>query len=108
MAAGLALIPLGAGRGWAWVRWYRLRLTHVALMGFVALEGLVGVTCPLTELEHWLRATEAPRQFWAYWLSRWLYWDLPAWFFAGLYAACAGWTFWLWRYVPPVRSARRY
>ncbi|MEY4506024.1 MAG: hypothetical protein RL297_602 [Pseudomonadota bacterium] len=63
IAAGLVLIPVGFMRGWAWVRWRRLRLTHAGLMVFVAAEAVVGMTCPLTLIEAHLRGTEAPSSF---------------------------------------------
>lgn len=63
IAAGLVLIPWGAVRGWAWVRWRRLRLAHAGLMVFVAAEAVVGMTCPLTVVEAYLRGARAPESF---------------------------------------------
>ena len=102
IAAGLVLIPWGAVRGWAWVRWRRLRLAHAGLMVFVAAEAVVGMTCPLTVVEAYLRGANAPESFWGYWLERLLYWNLPPSFFLVLYGLCAIWVVVLWRRYPPV------
>lgn len=64
LALGLLLIPIGKLRAWPWVRHRRLRILHAGLMVFVALEALVGMTCPLTVLEAYLRGTEAHESFW--------------------------------------------
>ena len=100
IATGLVLIPVGLMRGWAWVRWRRLRLTHAGLMVFVAAEAVVGMTCPLTLIEAHLRGTEAPTSFWGFWLQRLLYWDLPPNFFLLLYVVCALWAVVLWVKFP--------
>jgi len=101
IAAGLVLIPWGAVRGWVWVRWRRLRLAHAGLMVFVAAEAVVGMTCPLTVVEAYLRGAQAPESFWGYWLERLLYWNLPTSFFLVLYGLCAIWVVVLWRRYPP-------
>lgn len=101
IALGLVLIPIGRLRAWSWVRHRRLRIVHAALMVFVALEALVGMTCPLTTLEAYLRGTRAQESFWAYHIGRLLYWDLPLSFFLALYLACAVWVIWLWFFCRP-------
>ncbi len=104
ITAGLILIPLGGYFDWQWVRRRGLRITHAALMVFVAIEAIIGMTCPLTVLEAWLRQTAAPQSFWGYQLQRLLYWDLPLSFFLWLYVICALWVVWLWWRVPPTRK----
>lgn len=101
IAFGLFLIPIGKLRDWAWVRWRRLRIVHAGLMVFVAAEAVVGMTCPLTTLEAYLRGTQAHGSFWAYQISRLLYWELPVGFFLILYVVCALWAIGLWFYCPP-------
>lgn len=98
---GLLLIPIGKFRSWIWVRHRRLRVLHAALMVFVAIEALVGMTCPLTMLEAYLRGTVAQESFWSYQISRLLYWDLPLGFFVILYLSCAVWVIWLWFFCRP-------
>jgi hypothetical protein len=101
IAAGLILVPIGALRGWGWTRWRRLRLVHAGLMVFVAIEAVIGMTCPLTEIEAVLRGTQAPESFWGHHLAQLLYWDLPMDFFIALYVACALWAVGLWLLYPP-------
>lgn len=102
IAAGLFLVPLGGIRHWRWVRHRRLRLTHLGLMLFVALEGILGLTCPLTILEYALRQEDAPRHFLAETMERLLYWDISPEAFALLYVVCAAWALLLWRLIPPL------
>jgi ABC-type branched-subunit amino acid transport system permease subunit len=104
IAAGLVFIPLGGLWGWRWVRRRRLRLAHAALMLFVAFEAVIGMACPLTVLEAYLRQTSAPTSFWAHQIERLLYWDLPLSFFLWLYLICAVWVCWLWWRVPPLKD----
>jgi hypothetical protein len=101
IALGLLLIPIGRLRAWHWVRHRRLRILHAGLMVFVALEALVGMTCPLTRLEAYLRGTQAHESFWAEQISRLLFWHLPLSFFLILYLACAAWVIWLWFFCRP-------
>lgn len=101
IALGLLLIPIGRFLAWHWVRHRRLRILHAGLMVFVALEALVGMTCPLTTLEAYLRGTQAHESFLAEQISRLLFWDLPLSFFLVVYIACAAWAIWLWFFCRP-------
>jgi hypothetical protein len=107
ITAGLVLIPLGGWLDWRWVRGRKLRMTHAGLMVFVALEAIIGMTCPLTILEASLRQTAAPQSFWGYQLQRLLYWDLPLSFFLWLYVICALWVIWLWWRVPVFKKNQK-
>ena len=102
VASGLLLIPIGAICDWKWVRNRIFRTVHAGLMVFVAFEALIGMTCPLTTIEAYLRGTEAQESFLAHHLSRLLYWDLPLSFFLLLYIACSVWVMCLWWYCPPI------
>ena len=55
------------------------------LMGFITLEAMLGITCPLTIIENALRQVEYQHSFVAYWVARLIYWDLPTYFFVILY-----------------------
>jgi len=101
IALGLLLIPIGRLLAWHWVRHRRLRILHAGLMVFVALEALVGMTCPLTTLEAYLRGTQAHESFLAEQIRRLLFWDLPLSFFLVVYIACAAWAIWLWFFCRP-------
>ncbi|HVQ62262.1 MAG TPA: DUF2784 domain-containing protein, partial [Burkholderiales bacterium] len=55
VVGGFVLILVGAG-SWGWVRNRTFRILHLAAIAFVTGEALLGVTCPLTLWEDWLRA----------------------------------------------------
>jgi hypothetical protein len=52
---GLAAILVGAFLKWKWIRNPWFRWTHLIAIAIVALEAIVGMTCPLTDWEHNLR-----------------------------------------------------
>lgn len=106
VVGGLVLILLGARR-WSWVRNRPLRILHLTAIAFVAVESLLGVTCPLTKWEYLLRGGGPERSFVSRWVARFLYYDFPEWVFATAYCAFALAVFWAWRAIPPrPRSSR--
>jgi len=52
---GQIVILVGVGLGWRWVRNPWFRCIHLACILFVAYEYIVGIECPLTDLEVYLR-----------------------------------------------------
>ena len=108
VVGGFALI-LGGARRWGWVRNRAFRIAHLAAIAFVASEALLGITCPLTRWEDWLRAGAlGDRSFVGRWVARLLYYDLPEWVFALAYLAFALAVAWVWIAVPPrARSPKR-
>jgi hypothetical protein len=107
VVGGFALI-LAGGRRWSWVRNRAFRALHLAAIGFVAIEALLGFTCPLTIWEDWLRAAgPGERSFVGRWVARLLYYDFPEWVFAIAYCGFALAVAWAWRAIPPrPRSSR--
>lgn len=103
--AGLVLILIGGFVNWAWVRNGWFRLAHLGAIGIVVLQSWLGMICPLTTLEMWLRerAGDAvyPGAFVAHWVQRILYYDLPAWVFALGYTAFAVLVVASWYWVRP-------
>ena len=107
VTGGLLLIWAGAAAGWRWVRNFRFRAAHLAVIVFVAGEALAGVWCPLTLWEAQLRGAPAEKSFVAQWIHRLMYYDLPEWVFATayvLFALAVAVTFWL---APPIRRGAR-
>ena len=103
VVGGFAGIWIGAAAGWGWVRNFRFRVLHVAAIGVVAAEALLGMVCPLTEWEDALRGTQSDSSFVARWLHRALFYSFPEWIFTAAYVGFALMvvaTFWL---VPPYR-----
>jgi len=56
---GFAFIVAGAVWRWEWVRHYWFRSLHLGAVAFEVARLCLGLPCPLTVLEHRLRATPA-------------------------------------------------
>jgi hypothetical protein len=102
VVGGLLLIWAGAACRWDWVRNFRFRLAHLVAIGFVAVEALIGMACPLTEWEYLLRGvgTDGPT-FLQRLIATLIFYDLPGWAFTLMhlgFALLVAVTFWL---VPP-------
>lgn len=112
VVGGLVAIVVGNHLSWAWVNRWGFRAAHLGAIGVVVLESWLGLTCPLTELEWWLRAhAGAPlhgQGFVANGLQRLLFFEAPGWVFGvadtlfGLLVAAAWW-----RYPPRRPPARK-
>jgi len=89
VVGGLALIWIGAARGWQWVRNFWFRVAHLAAIVFVAGEALVGVWCPLTVWEDALRGVHGEKSFVARWVHRLMFYDFPGWVFTTAYVLFA-------------------
>lgn len=86
------LIIIGGWLRWKWVRNIRFRLTHIAMIAFVALEAVIGMDCPLTVWGNNLRgASDAygKEGFIAYWLHKILFYNFPQWVFTMAYISYA-------------------
>src|SRR6185295_4878626 len=88
--------------------WFRV--AHVAAIGIVAAESLVGFVCPLTTWENQLRLMaghgEYQGSFMQHWLHQVMFFELSEKAFAVIYViffAAVALSFWL---VPPRRSRR--
>lgn len=53
---GFCLIWTGYFLKWQWIYHRKFRILHLVLMAIVTLESIVGLACPLTILEDWLRS----------------------------------------------------
>jgi hypothetical protein len=106
ITAGLPLIWIGAALRWRWIRIGWLRALHLGAIGFVALESLAGIACPLTVWEALLRHRQPPQGLIQQWIERALYYDLPAWVFTLAYTAFALAVALTWWIVPPRATSR--
>jgi hypothetical protein len=110
VVAGLALIVAGNRAGWRWVNALWFRSMHLLTIAVVAAQAWLGVVCPLTTLEMWLRTrAEAGAYsggFIEHWLQALLYWEAPGWVFALAYSAFALAVALAWWRFPPVRNRR--
>ncbi len=90
IVGGLILIVVGNLWAWHWVNALWLRLAHLAAILTVVAEAWLGIPCPLTLLESWLRtkahAATYSGSFIEHWLQRFLYYDAPSWVFTLVYS----------------------
>lgn len=105
VVGGLVAIVAGNLRGWAWVNAGWFRLAHVAAIGVVVAESWLGITCPLTTLESWLReqagAAGYRQGFIADGLQAVLFHEAPAWVFTVAYSLFGLLVALAWWYFPP-------
>jgi len=108
---GVPIVVLGGYMNWQWVRLRWLRILHLAGIGIVAAQAWLGVICPLTTLELWLRQKAGlatySGSFIEHWLHELVYWNLPSWVFLAAYSLFAILVVCTWYLVPPVRSTHR-
>jgi len=105
VVAGLPLIAGGNLAGWRWVNHWWFRLAHLLAIAIVVAESWLGIACPLTTLEVWLR-TQAGQpvpvdSFIGYWLQRLLYYDFPPWVFIAAYTVFGLLVMLAWWRFPP-------
>ena len=103
----LVLTLAGGALRWGWVRNVWFRALHLLAIAVVAMEAWLGIVCPLTTLELWLRerAGQAVYEgdFIAFWLRKLLFFDAAPWMFVAGYSAFAALVVLGWVLVPPRR-----
>lgn len=86
---GLVLILVGVAMRWRWVRNRWFRSLHLAAIGIVVVESLIGITCPLTDWEDRLRQMTGEGgysgDFIGYWAHRLIFYHAEPWVFTVLY-----------------------
>ena len=107
-AGGLVFIVIGAWRNWRWVHAFWWRALHMASLLVVALQVLLGRDCFLTVWQTALESAANVNPADMAWLDRIvfhaIFWPLPSWAFAVLYALAFALTVLLWRAVPVRRG----
>jgi hypothetical protein len=101
--AGCVLIPLGAWRGWHWVRGLGWRLAHLLSLAVVAIQAMLGRACFLTTWQGELSGSEHVQPMIEKWMNGLIYWPLPLWVFAAAYVAVFAYVIALWIWVRPRR-----
>ena len=106
VVGGLPAIWIGIAldRPFAFDPWFRG--LHLAAIGFVVAETLLGYMCPLTIWEDALRGTASDKGFIQRWVHAWLFWDWPPWVFTTIYVAFGALVAWTWAKYPPIRRGR--
>ncbi|WP_457280722.1 DUF2784 domain-containing protein [Polaromonas sp. P5_D5] len=102
---GQLLFMAGGWCGWVWVRAPWVRLTHLALIGFVVAQSWLGEICPLTIWEQALRQLAGQASyggsFIEHWLSRLIFFNAPAWVFMVAYTGFGLLVLLSWWWWPP-------
>ena len=93
---GLALQAPFARNPW-------FRGAHLAAIGFVVAESLLGYMCPLTIWEDALRGQASETGFVQRWVHAWLFWNAPAWVFTVIYVVFGAAVALTWWRFPPRR-----
>jgi hypothetical protein len=87
---GQLAILYGTARRRGWVRNPYFRWLHLAAIGAVVVQSWLGMTCPLTDLENYLRQqagqSRYPGDFVGYWLDQLLFCEFPTWVFVVAYS----------------------
>ena len=99
---GLIAIPLGGLLGWRWVRVRWWRWLHLLSMTVVAIQAAAGQACFLTIARARLSGAQgAPEPLIMGVVNRLIFWPLPLWAFAVLYALLLAYVLALMKLVPP-------
>ena len=110
VVGGQALIVIGWMRGWEWTRGRMFRLLHLVAIGLVMLEAWLGINCPLTVLENFLRlragAAAYENNFIGHWLRSLIFYAAPEWIFALIYTVFTALVILTWLAYPPRRKLR--
>lgn len=105
VVVGLVLVVAGNLKRWQWVNNLWFRSAHLAAISVVVAEAWLGVVCPLTTLEMWLRSRAGAQTygggFIEHWLQRLLYYDAPPAVFILGYTAFGCLVLATWWYFPP-------
>lgn len=105
---GLVMIIAGNLRGWHWVNHFWFRLVHLISMLLVMAGTWLDISCPLTDLERWLRiqahAETYSESFIGHWLQQLLYYDLAPWMFVLAYTLFGLLILAVWWIFPPHRK----
>ena len=105
VVGGLAFIVVGNLRAWRLANALWFRLAHLAAIALVVAESWLGVVCPLTWAEMWLRSKAHTAtysgSFIEHWLSRVLYHEAPGWVFTAAYSLFGLAVAATWWWFPP-------
>ena len=114
VVGGLVLILAGNLIGWRWVNSLWFRLLHLAAIAIVVAEAWLGITCPLTTLEMWLRAQSGvgiaasySESFIGHWLQRLLFYSAPPWVFVLAYTGFGALVVAVWFRFPSTFKKRK-
>lgn len=106
--AGLIAIYTGYFLKWDWIKNFYFRALHLIAIGIVVIQSWIGMICPLTRWENYLRKGAGEEtysgSFIQHWLHSLLYYNAPEWVFTLLYTAFACLVIASWFIIKPVKS----
>ena len=105
VVGGLVLTIVGNLTHWHWVNNLWFRAAHLAAIAVVVGESWLGLACPLTTLEMFLRSRAGEASyggaFVEHWLQQLLYYSASPWLFIAAYTAFAVLVLATWHFFPP-------
>jgi hypothetical protein len=111
IVGGLLLTLLGGALRWQWVRNFWFRTLHLVGIAYIAMEAWMGIVCPLTTLELWLRElggqTVYEGDFIAHWMRQIMFYEAPPWVFIAAYSGFGALVLASWFLVRPSWPRRR-
>lgn len=109
---GLIAIVFGMVFCCRWVRNPYFRWAHLVSIGVVGVQGALGILCPLTILEDYLRQLAGQRPesatFIARWIHRLIFVDVPLPILNSIYVAAAGFVVAAMLFFPPRPFRQRF
>lgn len=105
VVGSLLLIVFGNLLRWPWVNHWWFRVLHLLAISVVVFESWLGIECPLTTLENWLRLQAGQGVYQGSFIQHWvhgvMFYEAPGWVFALAYTlfalvVVAAW----WRWPP--------
>lgn len=91
ISGALVLTLIGGLCKWRWVRNFWFRALHLVAIAYIAMEAWLGIVCPLTTLEQWLREQAGQAvyagDFIAYWLRKFMFYEAQPWVFIVAYSS---------------------
>ena len=108
---GQLAILYGLLRKRSWVRNFYFRRLHLLAIAIVVLQSWTGMTCPMTDLENYLRqqAGESgyPGDFIGYWVHKMLFYEFPTWVFVSSYTIFGALVLATFMFAPPRSKMNR-
>ena len=108
---GQLAILYGLLRKRSWVRNFYFRRLHLLAIAIVVLQSWTGMTCPMTDLENYLRqqAGESgyPGDFIGYWVHKMLFYEFPTLVFVSSYTIFGALVLATFMFAPPRSKMNR-
>lgn len=109
---GFIFIWIGYFAKWKFVRNAKFRISHALIMGIVFCESLLGIICPLTEWENYLRIQGGEGQtyqtgFIQEWIQKIMFYDFSEGTFMVLYLLFFALILITFRVIPPDFTKKR-